>query len=62
MQITKQEDIEILTHAMSRYIDDIRNDLEARFTVVPEHTFKDDLKISERILKRLRKEIKSRAS
>ena len=46
MQITKQEDIEILTHAMSRYIDDIRNDLEARFTVVPEHTLKDDLKIN----------------
>ena len=62
MQITKQEDIEILTHAMSRYVDDIRNDLEADFTSVPEQVLKDDLKISERILKRLRKEIQSRAA
>ena len=35
---------------------DIRNDLEARFTF-PEHNSKDDLKISERILKDLENKI-----
>ena len=62
MQITKQEDIEILTHAMSRYVDDIRNDLEAGYIPISKNILKDDLKNSERILKRLRKEIQSRAS
>lgn len=62
MQITKQEDIEILTHAMSQYVDGIRNDLAAGFTSVPEQVLKDDLKISEQLLKKLRKEIQSRAS
>jgi len=62
MHITKQEDIEILTHAMSRYVDDIRNDLQAGHDLVPEEQLKDDLKISEQMLKRLRKEIESRAS
>ena len=62
MQITKQDDLEILTHAMSRYVDGIRNDLNAGFTSIPEQTLKDDLKISMQILKRLRKELQSRAS
>ena len=62
MQITKQYDLEILTHAMSRYVDGIRNDLNAGFTSIPEQTLKDDLKISMQILKRLRKELQSRAS
>ncbi len=62
MQITKQYDLEILTHAMSRYVDGIRNDLNAGYTSVPEQTLKDDLKISMQILKRLRKELQSRAS
>jgi len=62
MQITKQDDLEILTHAMSRYVDGIRNDLNAGYTSVPEQTLKDDLKISMQILKRLRKELQSRAS
>ena len=62
MQITKQDDLEILTHAMSRYVDGIRNDLNAGFTSIPERTLKDDLKISMQILKRLRKELQSRAS
>ncbi len=62
MQITKQDDLEILTHAMSRYVDGIRNDLNAGYTSIPEQTLKDDLKISMQILKRLRKELQSRAS
>ena len=62
MQITKQDDLEILTHAMSRYVDGIRNDLNAGDTSIPEQTLKDDLKISMQILKRLRKELQSRAS
>ena len=62
MTITKQYDLEILTHAMSRYVDGIRNDLNAGFTSIPEQTLKDDLKISMQILKRLRKELQSRAS
>ena len=62
MQITKQYDLEILTHAMSRYVDGIRNDLNAGYTSIPEQTLKDDLKISMQILKRLRKELQSRAS
>lgn len=62
MQITKQYDLEILTHAMSRYVDGIRSDLNAGYTSIPEQTLKDDLKISMQILKRLRKELQSRAS
>ncbi len=62
MTITNQEDIEILIYAMSRYVDDIRNDLEAGFIPISKNILKDNLKVSEQLLKKLRKEIQSRAS
>tara|TARA_R100001510_G_scaffold57245_1_gene64729 strand:+ start:694 stop:882 length:189 start_codon:yes stop_codon:yes gene_type:complete len=62
MTITNQDELEIVLRALSRHVDALRNDMEAGFTPITTNILKDDLKISERILKRLRKEIQSRAA
>jgi len=62
MQITNQDELETVLRAVSRHVDSLRNDLDAGFTPITTNILKDDLKASEQLLKKLRKEIQSGAS